>query len=339
MFFLLDSVTTMPTIFEDMYNDLFYQLFDYLDAYDIYYSFFGLNKRFNDLAEHKPTLHANITSKKFRDYYQILLPLIHLRLVALKFDELQLFIKIYYSFSKQFSRIRSLTLSNVIVDRLPLLKCILSLTLELKSSSVHSTSYLFQILHSKLPLLKYLVITNNPIVYKIYKPTLYLHQYLETLAIDVGFCSDLFKLFSCLPNIRCLTLNVKSTLISADFQIENPSIIIPTVKILIVNDQPPGLIKVEHIKYVLKYFPDLKAFAFISYSIESINGTKWEQILSTISTLTKFQLQVNVQQLKVEPNIIEIQSKFQTNYWHDKKWTNVKGDWYQQQNCFTLRVY
>ncbi|CAF4602369.1 unnamed protein product [Rotaria sp. Silwood2] len=37
------------TYFEDLSNDLMYEIFDYLDEYDIYESFYDLNQRFKNL--------------------------------------------------------------------------------------------------------------------------------------------------------------------------------------------------------------------------------------------------------------------------------------------------
>ncbi|CAF5044791.1 unnamed protein product, partial [Rotaria sp. Silwood1] len=59
---------------EDLANEIFYEIFEYLDLYDIYKGFYNLNIRFRNL-----TIHANVLTKinssimsnsNFKDYYQ-----------------------------------------------------------------------------------------------------------------------------------------------------------------------------------------------------------------------------------------------------------------------------
>ncbi|CAF3283472.1 unnamed protein product [Rotaria sp. Silwood2] len=59
---------------EDLANEIFYEIFEYLDLYDIYKGFYNLNIRFRNL-----TIHANVLTKinpsimsnsNFEDYYQ-----------------------------------------------------------------------------------------------------------------------------------------------------------------------------------------------------------------------------------------------------------------------------
>ncbi|CAF1261763.1 unnamed protein product [Rotaria sordida] len=74
---LENSVTKINSIrytMEDFPNEIFYEIFEYLDLYDIYKGFYNLNTRFRDL-----TIHANVLTKinpsimsnsNFKDYYQ-----------------------------------------------------------------------------------------------------------------------------------------------------------------------------------------------------------------------------------------------------------------------------
>ncbi|CAF1618845.1 unnamed protein product [Rotaria sordida] len=64
---------------EDLTNEILYEIFEYVNVYDIYKGFYNLNKRFQDLA-----IHANVLTKinfstmsksNFKDYYRnILMP-------------------------------------------------------------------------------------------------------------------------------------------------------------------------------------------------------------------------------------------------------------------------
>ncbi|CAF4202665.1 unnamed protein product, partial [Adineta steineri] len=65
--------------FENLPNEIIYEIFNYLDIYDIYYGFFNLKKRFENLYGHlNPYLRINISTMskiRFDDYHQkIIIP-------------------------------------------------------------------------------------------------------------------------------------------------------------------------------------------------------------------------------------------------------------------------
>ena len=67
------------SVFEDLANEIYYEIFDYLDIYDIYQGFFNLNQRFQNLYFHSNLpIQINIstmTKMKFECYYKkIILP-------------------------------------------------------------------------------------------------------------------------------------------------------------------------------------------------------------------------------------------------------------------------
>ncbi|CAF1415118.1 unnamed protein product [Adineta steineri] len=67
------------SLFENLPNEIIYEIFNYLDIYDIYYGFFNLTKRFDNLYNHlNPYLRINISTMsktKFDNYHQkIIIP-------------------------------------------------------------------------------------------------------------------------------------------------------------------------------------------------------------------------------------------------------------------------
>jgi hypothetical protein len=62
------------TYLENLPNEIFYEIFDYLDDYHIYDGFFHLNKRFQDISTHPNVpININISSlskSKFEEYYR-----------------------------------------------------------------------------------------------------------------------------------------------------------------------------------------------------------------------------------------------------------------------------
>ncbi|CAF5083283.1 unnamed protein product [Rotaria sp. Silwood1] len=62
---------------EDLANEILYEIFEYLDVYDIYKGFYNLNKRFQTLAINSNVvtkINISIMSKSnFKNYYRNIL--------------------------------------------------------------------------------------------------------------------------------------------------------------------------------------------------------------------------------------------------------------------------
>ncbi|CAF1425703.1 unnamed protein product, partial [Didymodactylos carnosus] len=111
---------SMSTQFEDFANEVFYDVFDYMDTYDIFNSFGDINKRFYKLILSKSKFHCKLFDKslsKFLFYCENVIPLIKDQLVSLKIervkerDDIGTFL-IYYQL-QMFPRLSSLTLKNI----------------------------------------------------------------------------------------------------------------------------------------------------------------------------------------------------------------------------------
>ncbi|CAF1667454.1 unnamed protein product [Rotaria magnacalcarata] len=73
------EINSAKYLLEDLANEILYELFEYLDSYDIYKGFYNLNRRFQNLAINSNVLtkiNVSTMSKiNFKDYYQnILIP-------------------------------------------------------------------------------------------------------------------------------------------------------------------------------------------------------------------------------------------------------------------------
>ncbi|CAF1115429.1 unnamed protein product [Rotaria magnacalcarata] len=97
----------------DLSNDLFFEIFDYLDVFDLFQAFFYLNQRLNSLViDQHNCFQANMTSLKsyeFSIYRNVILPKIacHIRHLSIS-DELN-YLKII---------LRTMSLTNLLAVRL-----------------------------------------------------------------------------------------------------------------------------------------------------------------------------------------------------------------------------
>ncbi|CAF2853860.1 unnamed protein product [Rotaria sp. Silwood2] len=79
---LENQITTINSnkyCLEDLANEILYEIFEYLDVYDIYKGFYNLNNRFQNLAINSNILTkiniSTISKSNFEDYYNnILIP-------------------------------------------------------------------------------------------------------------------------------------------------------------------------------------------------------------------------------------------------------------------------
>ena len=101
------------TYFEDLSNDLFYEIFDYLDNYNIYQSFYGLNKRLKHLLlKSTYPIEINLSSISklnfFKYYNQIIYPNKH-RIKSFLANQIFTFRHTYYNYCQ----VQTLILENI----------------------------------------------------------------------------------------------------------------------------------------------------------------------------------------------------------------------------------
>lgn len=111
----------MTTKFEQLSNELILMCFAYFDFYELYDLFFGLNQHFNQLIQYQTKIHINLSlipSGKFFTFFFQLNKFITrsknypLSIIANAKSELNLILQDDL-FKEKFSKLKSLTLSNV----------------------------------------------------------------------------------------------------------------------------------------------------------------------------------------------------------------------------------
>ncbi|CAF2865435.1 unnamed protein product [Rotaria sp. Silwood2] len=162
-----DKENLSITSFEQLSNELLYEIFDYLDGYDIYKGFSKLNIRFHNLISFSSLPLKINFSKKSQPTLEhccrnVIIPNKH-RLLSLHLDSHSIihnfFIHCYIDSS--FNHLQSIILSGfsdykilMILFYLNSLPCLSSLTIELEDDSYYNISDIYQIIF-RLPCLKF----------------------------------------------------------------------------------------------------------------------------------------------------------------------------------------
>ena len=147
------------TSFEDVSNELLYEVFDYLDGCDIYQAFGGLNNRFDNLLSDpslllKINLSSELETKLHGLCRDVILPNRHrLRSLELSRDSLIETFFTYCSIDSSFTSLQSVVLNDIsnphvlaILSYLSCLPCLSSLTIRLEEDYFYNLSYIYRLI-------------------------------------------------------------------------------------------------------------------------------------------------------------------------------------------------
>ncbi|CAF4552830.1 unnamed protein product, partial [Rotaria sp. Silwood2] len=322
-------------LLEDFANEIFYEIFEYLDMYDIYKGFFNLNKRFENLIINSNFLHkiniSKISKNDFKNFYiNILIPNRH-RINLLRLSN-PFVVEIIFSPPRmvlQFIHLEKLVLDNIqmkylrkIFDYLMYLPKFHSLTISI-GDYIESINCLFSDLFNLLTL-KYCKIEYETKNYE-HSLSLYFPKYdsssIQYLIINGRFsCKSLNNLLCSLPKLH--HLSIKSLVHSRGY--------------LAIEDLSP--IQLKYLKYVsLKfdciYFDNiekiLKGFFHyvqilrltIKYDEAYLDAQRWEKlIISYLPYLRIFD--INHQNSMINNNLTyhDTINQFNLSFWTKKKW-------------------
>ncbi|CAF3519024.1 unnamed protein product [Rotaria sp. Silwood1] len=329
---IIKPMKSIITCFEDLSNEILYEIFDFIDNYDIYEIFSNLNNRFNYLIIHSCLplkLNFSYLSKTTFEYRcnTILIPNIH-RIISLQFSNHLLIDYFFtsYTLDSSFKRLEALILLNTksdnlisILKTLNLLPCLYSLTIT-SIEKIQSPNDIFSLI-IRLPVLIYcklsfelwnqyinLSLNNNE-----YSPIKY-------LIIDTKYNLDQLNDFLIhIPNLNYLSCKI-STLNSKQINIS-----------IISNNLIKLCLKLEdtsfdEFEYFISYFShQLKILRlYTQRDIEYLNADRWEQlILCQMSNLHRFDFH---HQIITDENILDYHryhiliEKFKSSFWINRKW-------------------
>ncbi|CAF4937477.1 unnamed protein product [Rotaria sp. Silwood1] len=330
---------------EDLANEIFYEIYEYLNMHHIYKGFFNLNKRFQNLIINSNFLHKiniSIVSKTdFDDYYKnILIPYKH-RINLLRLSN-PFTIKIIFSPVRkilQFINLEKLILNNIqmkyldkIFDYLIYLPKFYSLTISI-GDYIQSLDFLFFNIFNLLTL-KYCKIEYET---KDYEHPSSIHfteddsSSIQCLIINGFFpFKSLYNLLCCLPKLHHLSIN---SLVQCRQYLDIEELSPIKLKYLKYVSLKFDCINFDNVEKILKEF-----FYYIQilrlttkYDDDYLNAKQWEElILSYMPYLRIFD--INHQSSMINNNLTYHDSinQFNSSFWIKKNWFFThQHDWAQ----------
>ncbi|CAF1260232.1 unnamed protein product [Rotaria sordida] len=320
--------------FEDLSNELIYEIFEFLDSYHIYEAFLDLNTRFQNLCIHSNLpININISSlskSTFQRYYtQLIMPKKH-RIQSLCLSDP--FIIDFFSSSTEHlskcSQLRTLILDifesehmENLLHSLASLPNLSSLAIPIAQGSNTNTIYnlIFQ-----LPVLKYCKITfeENVFFESLPRSTKKASNSIEHLVIN-GACHYVIidALLSYVPQLRRLSINYlygyyKHGINEFSTILNNLTHVSLTLKDLLFDQFEP---------FIEQYLSRVKVLYISSnYDTAYLNATRWKQIiLSHMPHLHIFDFQHKYELFyrnKYENIYLHLFQKFTSSFWLERQW-------------------
>ncbi|CAF4582832.1 unnamed protein product [Rotaria sp. Silwood2] len=323
---------SMITCFEDLSNEILYDIFEFFDSYDIYEIFSNLNNRFYYLIIHSSLplkLNFSFLSKTtFQHRYNtILMSNIH-RIISLQFSN-HLLIDYFFtsfSFDSSFIRLEILTLHNTkfdtlisILTTLPFLPRLYSLIITI-IEKIRSPDDIYCLI-IRLPVLKYCKLS-----FELWNRNINLplnndeYSYIEHLIINTKCNLDQLNNFLIyLPNLNHLSCEI-STLNSKQI---NMSIISKNFVKLCLKLEDTSF---DEFEWCISCFSHQLQSLSISTQrdIEFLNADRWEKlILCQMPHLCRFNFR---HQIITDENMIDYSryhlliDKFKSSFWTNRQW-------------------
>lgn len=322
----------MRTRFEDLSNELFYEIFDFLDGGCIIEIFSNLNTRFNKLIVHSSLplkLNFSLLSKTTFQYQcnSILIPNIH-RITSLRFSH-HLIIDHFFTecrIDSSFIRLQTLALYNSksddlipIINSLATLPRLCSLTITTIERVRSPNDVYCSIL--RLPYLNYCKLSFG-LLDPHYDFPLHSSECspIENLIINEKCYLDRLNDFLLhMPNLKHLSCEI-STLNTAQVHLSVISLNLISICLKLENTS------FDEFQWLISGFSHQLRVLRLSteHDLEFLNADRWQQfILGQMPYLNRFDLQ---HQLVIDESIEGYQmyhsliNKFRSSFWTDRNW-------------------
>ncbi|CAF1479917.1 unnamed protein product [Adineta steineri] len=323
-------ITNNPDIriFEDICNELLKEVFEYFDGYEIYYSFFNLNKRFQSLLTSSTLrikIHTSFISKPiFQKYYTHFIEPYKHRIKSLHLSNpciMHLFSNI-----SQYSQLENLLLDNTesqylenILLHITSLSNLSSLVIHINDNSnqiqIYNQIFLLSTLkYCKISFDKNIQLEQLPISTNI-------SSSIEHLVI-IGKCylTELHNFLSYLPHL--CRLSVKYINAVYNQIIENYSFI--SNKLTFVSLKLDTVKFVNFEEFVKNHFNQVKqCYISTTRDMTYLEANKWEQlIISYMPCLQIFNLQHTIKNFCDYPEDIfeTLFNDFNSQFWQERQW-------------------
>lgn len=285
------------TNFEILPNEVLLFYFNFFDASELFYSFHGLNYRFNQLIQYSK-LYLNFQSVRksiFTQFCTEILSNEHIQnqIYSLHLsnedtcDQINTFLSLFPL--NKFPQLRSLTLTKVKQKNIKKLQLMLPLI---------SNLHIFHLINTDKAILNYI---SSHVYYKI-----------SFLTIDQCSLYELMNYyFKTVPLLKYL--HVKYVSKSKNPKNNTSFHEVPNLQQLTIDHVSDEF---EYLKKFLKNIPNLKALTITSAYENIINAYDWEELItSSIKSLKNFQFQFLYFHHKKINEYIQIFQQFQTDFW------------------------
>ncbi|CAF0912496.1 unnamed protein product [Didymodactylos carnosus] len=311
------------SVFENLSNELFMEIFEYFDGYNLYHAFINLNMRINRILQNSQ-IRVNfmgIDKKHIFDYYcTTVLPFFE-TIMSLKLQSMHMKIFTRLFDFERLTLLQSLTLDTIelnemkkhVLPKLPTLSNIRFLKIfdftnefEELEDNIHQVVFkLPNLLHCHLPYCRFL---SSSFATNIKHLKIHFHSF-----------NDLIKLFNYIPSIEYLNVCLHRDVLNNDVDSFMPQFQskLKYLKISVVN------IKFDLIEILLSNLLHLQHLSFSAFNLEYVDGRRWVYLLSNYLTdLKRFQFDVKYCCLPKSflGNISRIILTFQTEYWLEHQW-------------------
>ncbi|CAF1569133.1 unnamed protein product [Adineta steineri] len=311
-------------------NEIFYEIFNYLESCEVYYAFNNLNHRFEQLLKSLSIMlninSDNLQSKKYiPNILKRILNFNQGQIIVIYLD-MSLSIKEYVSFDSSFNRLHSLYLHNcqsdILIPFLTNLSCLSSLsslTLDSSDQSIDLTD-IYQIILTLPALKKYTLLANGP-TFSSLLPVANINQKLSTIEqLDIrNHCNfnDCLSIMSYTPKLSHLIYIQPNPI---DFNIEINSSISPsklTHLYIRVSDMKFDIFE----KFISKIPSKLKVLSFTTESedINYLDANRWKRfLLKYYPQLEEFYLRYHTTHHDNFDS--EKRNKFLSLFWIERRW-------------------
>ncbi|CAF0795759.1 unnamed protein product [Didymodactylos carnosus] len=323
----------MVTRIEHLSDELILEIFEYLKPHILFDTFYNLNKRFNSILN---DVHLSIDLKykmsktlfdqychKILNHKQRRQQIFYLKLSNTRtFGQIGLFIK--NCCIESFINLRSLIINNVSLADLKVIASKLKYLQYLYYVKVKRAEpgnpleeeehYIYNTICAHKSLKICSLLDFGDLLGRIHHD---MTSTLEYVSVDVHDKHDLVNLIYSFPKIKRLVVSCESTS-SSSLVLRHPSIPFgPSLRYFHLTETD---ILFEEVELLLKSFYQIQQFSFSSGNSDFCNGSRWQNLLSSMPLLSKFKLYVYISKVQSASIIAPLLASFHTEYWLKRKW-------------------
>ncbi|CAF1523959.1 unnamed protein product [Rotaria sordida] len=318
------------THFEDIPNEIIYDIFEFLDVHHMYTTFFNLNIRFQNLltdSNFPIKINLSLTSRStFEHQYKHIIMLNKHRISSLRLSNLFTIDMIFSPIRivSKFTRLKTLHINNIqskyvekLLKYLACLSCLSSLII-IVVDCVENKNKLYRRIF-RLPVLKYCKVTmtnfveSEPLSIAINK-----YSSIEHLVINNGcYLHELISLLSYVPQLRHISLHdLYGTFIE---QTESHSVVFNYLTHISINKTNITFDELELL--IRNHFLQIQSLYFSkNFDDEFLNANRWERFISSyMSQLRIFDFHCTISAFN-QRNFQDLVNHFNSPFWVKRQW-------------------